>query len=430
MLHFSRWKIVAIVLTCLLGAMAAVPNFFSKTSIKSWPGWLYNSQINLGLDLRGGAHMLAQIDVAGLKKEWLDNIRDDMRSRLRKAQIGYTGLGNVGDKVQVTIVKVEDVDKAVKDLRGMIQQIGGSVLAAGTPDLSVTQEGSNRIVVAPTEAAVRARIDTAMSSVIEIVRRRLDPGGNREITLQRQGADRIVIQEPGVEDTSETRARLKQTAKLTFHLVHPTVSADDARATRIPAGYKLFPSEEDGGGFELLQERAIVGGEDLVSSEAGFDSRTNEPVVNFRFNTTGAKKFGAVTQRFVGQRFAIVLDGKVISAPVIREPILGGSGQISGSFTVQSANRLGILLSSGALPTSLTVVEERTVGPSLGSDSIKAGALAAVVGSVGVVVFMVFAYGLFGIFAVIAVTINIVLILGLMTFLQSTLTLPGIAGIV
>jgi len=239
------------------------------------------------------------------------------------------------------------------------------------------------------------------------------------------------VQVPGFDDTRKLKDVIGQTAKLTFHAVHPTTTAEEAKQTRVPLGYKIYPGDEDGReGSYLLQEAPVVSGEDLVDAQPGFDSRTNEPIITFRFNQSGARKFGKFTKDNVGSPFAIVLDNKVLSAPVIREPILGGSGQISGSFTVESANNLAIQLRSGALPTKLTIVEERTVGPSLGADSIDAGETACLIGTVAVAGFMIFAYGLFGLFAVIAVMINLTLIVAVMTVIGSTLTLPGIAGLV
>jgi preprotein translocase subunit SecD len=264
------------------------------------------------------------------------------------------------------------------------------------------------------------------------VRRRIDSLGTTEPNIVRQGQDRILVQVPGFDDTGKLKDVIGQTAKLTFHAVHPTTSAEEAKNTRVPLGYKIYAADESdrGAGSYLLQEAPVVSGEDLVDAQPGFDSRTNEPIISFRFNQSGARKFGRFTKDNVGSPFAIVLDNKVLSAPVIREAILGGSGQISGNFSVESANNLAIQLRSGALPTKLTIVEERTVGPSLGADSIDAGEMAGLIGTLAVASFIIFAYGLFGVFAVIAVMINITLIIAVMTIIGSTLTLPGIAGLV
>ena len=442
MLQFSRWKIIVIVLICLLNAYSAFPNLFDKATVESWPNWITQKQISLGLDLRGGAHLLYEMDINELRTDWLANIRSDVRQRLRRAKIGYTGLGARNGKVRVTIRKPEEVDRALTELRGMIQQVGGLVFTGTSdPDMTVNRLGSDGIEIELTQPALVERVSTAIGAAMETVRRRVDPGGNKEVTIQRQGNDRILIQVPGVkeDEIKQLKDRIGTTAKLTFQLVHPSMTVEEARATRVPTGYKIYPpyvapdqpeTQRSLDLPELLQTRIIVSGEDLVDAQQSFDQRDNQPVVTFRFNTRGAKRFGRATQRNVRRRFAIVLDNKVISAPVIQEPILGGSGQISGNFSVKTAGDLAILLRSGALPAKLTIKEERTVGPSLGADSIAAGKTAFIIGGVAVVVFMIFAYGLFGVFAVSAVGLNIVIILGLMTFLQSTLTLPGIAGIV
>ncbi len=442
MLQFTRWKIITIVLICVLNAYSALPNLFDKATVEAWPDWVTKKQISLGLDLRGGAHLLYEMDINELRTDWLANIRSDVRQRLRKAKIGYTGLGVRNQKIRVTIRKPAELDKALVDLRSMIQQIGGSVFTGSAgPDMNVTKVSDNVIEIELTQPALVDRVSTAISAAMETVRRRVDPGGNKEVTIQRQGNKRILIQVPGVkeDEIKQLKARIGTTAKLTFQMVHPTITVEEARATRIPTGYKIYPpyvpadqpETQRGPDLpELLQTRIIVAGEDLVDAQQSLDQRDNQPVVSFRFNTRGAKRFARATQRNVRRRFAIVLDSKVISAPVIQEPILGGSGQISGNFSIKTAGDLAILLRSGALPAKLTIKEERTVGPSLGADSIAAGRIAFIIGGVAVVVFMIFAYGLLGVFAVIAVSLNIVIILGLMTFLQSTLTLPGIAGIV
>ncbi len=442
MLQFTRWKIITIVLICLLNAYSALPNLFDKATVEAWPDWVTKKQISLGLDLRGGAHLLYEMDINELRTDWLANIRSDVRQRLRKAKIGYTGLGVRNQKIRVTIRKPAELDKALSNLRGMIQEIGGSVFTGSAgPDMKISKVSDDAIEIELTQPALVERVSTAISAAMETVRRRVDPGGNKEVTIQRQGNERILIQVPGVkeDEIKQLKARIGTTAKLTFQMVHPTITVEEARATRIPSGYKIYPpyvpadQPETQRGLdlpELLQTRIIVAGEDLVDAQQSLDQRDNQPVVSFRFNTRGAKRFARATQRNVRRRFAIVLDNKVISAPVIQEPILGGSGQISGNFSIKTAGDLAILLRSGALPAKLTIKEERTVGPSLGADSIAAGKIAFIIGGVAVVVFMIFAYGLLGVVAVFAVSLNIVIILGLMTFLQSTLTLPGIAGIV
>lgn len=430
MLHFEPWKKIAIVLTCIAGLIFALPNFFSKETVAGWPDWLPKRQLSLGLDLRGGAHLLLSMDTNELKKNWLETIRDDARKQLREAKIGAEGLGVAGDAVQIRLTKPDQTEAALKELRKLAQPTGNLLLGTGGQDIDVASTEPGVIVLRPTAEGLRNRVSNAASAAIETVNRRVNSLGTAESTVVRQGQDRILIQYPGIEDTKQLKDLIGQTAKLTFHAVHPQVSAEEATRTRAPAGYKVYADAENEGGGYLLQETPVVSGEDLDDAQPGFDSRTNEPVINFRFNQSGARKFGRFTQDNVGVPFAIVLDEKVLSAPVIREPILGGSGQISGSFTVETANNLAVQLRSGALPTKLTIVEERTVGPSLGADSIEAGKLAGVIGGVATILLTIFAYGTFGIFAVVGLIVHALLTVGIMTLIGSTLTLPGIAGLV
>ncbi len=430
MLHFSRWKIVAIALVCLGGLLAALPNVLSKSTLEALPGFLPNKPLSLGLDLRGGAHLLLQMEEADLKKDWLGSLRGDVRKTLRDKRVRFSGLGVTPDAVRVKLLEPNQVDMAVKELEKLSQPIGNAILGSTGNDLVVERGDDNVIFVKPSDQGLRQRITDASGAAIETVRRRVDAAGTTEPNIVRQGRNRILVQVPGYDDTNRLKELIGQTAKLTFHEVHPTVSAEEARSTRVPLGFKIYPSFEPEEGDLVLREIPVVQGEDLVDSQPGFDSQTNEPIITFRFNQRGARLFGRFTSDHVQQPFAIVLDKKVLSAPVIREPILGGSGQISGSFNVESANDLAIQLRSGALPTELTIVEERTVGPSLGADSIEAGRLAAIVGTFGVAGFILFAYGLFGLFSLVAVFINLVLIVGIMSMIGSTLTLPGIAGLV
>jgi SecD/SecF fusion protein len=431
MLHFSRWKTIAILLTCLTGILFALPNFFAKETVAAWPGFIPQHRLNLGLDLQGGAHLLLAMDQDEIKKDWMVNLRDSARRSLRDAKIGYSGLGIQGTQLQVRLAKPEDREAALKELRKLIQPIGNAILGSSGNDIDVT-EGSEpgAINMSLTEQGIKARVSSAAASSIETVNRRINNLGTSESTVVRQGTDRILIQFPGLQDTAELKKLIGETAKLTFHEVHPSITAEDAKLTAVPPGFKIYPGGADEGGDYLLRETPVVPGEDLADSQPGFDSRDGQPVINFRFNQAGARKFGAFTKENVGRPFAIVLDDKVLSAPVIREAILGGSGQISGNFTVESTNRLAVQLRSGALPTKLTIVEERTVGPSLGADSISAGKLAGIIGGVAVVILTILAYGTFGIFAVVGLLVHLILTLAIMTVMGSTLTLPGIAGLV
>jgi protein-export membrane protein SecD len=429
MLHFPPWKIIVIVTICLAGLVFTLPNFFAKETVQGWPAFLPKRQLALGLDLRGGAHLLLAMDVNEVRKDWLESLRDDARRRLREARIGFTGLGIQGNAVHVRLAKPEDTDAALRQLRGLIQQLGNPLLGSAGDDITVERGDSGVIILQPTEAGLRQRTSSAISASMETIRRRVDALGTAEATVVQQGSDRILVQYPGLQDTTQLKEIIGQTAKLSFHEVHPTISGEDAKATRAPPGYKVYESADNTGAY-LLRETPVVRGDQLVDAQPGFDQRTNEPVINFRFNQSGARAFGSFTRDNVGRPFAIVLDDKVLSAPVIREPILGGSGQISGNFTVESANRLAIQLRSGALPAKLTIVEERTVGPSLGADSIEAGKVAGIIGAIATIALTILAYGTFGIFACVGLIVHGLLTVAIMTVIGSTLTLPGIAGLV
>lgn len=435
MLHFERWKIFAILGICLLGLLAALPNFFTKEQVASWPTWLPKKQMPLGLDLRGGAHLLYSMDRTELEKDWLGYIREDARRVLREAKIGVTAIGAAGNGVQVRLNKPDDTEKALTELNKLAQTIGNLILGTSGTDLKIEKGAEPGIItITPTEQGLDQRIDSAITTSIETINRRINALGTAESTVVRQGRDRILIQYPGLTDTASLKKLVGDTAKLSFHGVHSTVSAEEARQSRPPLGYKIYESIEKEGeriaSSYLLSEVPVVDGEDLVDAQQGFDQQTNEPVINFRFNTSGARKFGKYTQDHVNEPFAIVLDDKVISAPNIREPILGGSGQISGNFTVETANALAIQLRSGALPAKLTIVEERSVGPSLGADSIESGKIAGLIGLTATAILTVLAYGTFGVYAVIGLIVHGILILALMTLVGTTLTLPGIAGFV
>jgi preprotein translocase subunit SecD len=433
MLHFTRWKVIATLLTCLAGFLLALPNFFPKETVQSWPSFMPKQQLTLGLDLQGGAHLLLAMDQDEIKKDWINNLRDEARKVLREAKIGFTGIGTQGQtQLVIKLAKPEEQSAAVKALYKVRQPIGNALLGAGAYDVEVSDgPDAGTVIIKESEQGLRQRIANAASASIETINRRVNNLGTSESTIVRQGTDRILIQFPGLKDTKDLKKLIGETAKLTFHEVHPSVSAEEAKMTKIPTGYKIYPSDKgEGGGEFLLREQPVVQGADLADAQPGFDSRTGEPVINFRFNQIGARKFANFTKDHVGRPFAIVLDDKVLSAPVIREPILGGSGQISGNFTVEGTNTLAVQLRSGSLPTKLTIVEERTVGPSLGADSIAAGKLAGIIGGVAVICLTVLAYGTFGIFACVGLFVHLMLTLALMTLIGSTLTLPGIAGLV
>ena len=411
--------------------MFALPNVFDKGTIDKLPDWMPADQMTLGLDLQGGSHLLMQVDRNSLAAERLESLEDDLRRTLRTEKIGYRFSKPVKNAVDVRLREIEDLDKAKEVLEFISAPVSGGLfaqVALTEVDVSEPEEGLLRFTL--TSQGIDNGLASAVSQSIEVIGKRINELGTNEPVVQRQGADRILIQFPGLDDPQRLKDIIGTTAKLTFHLVSNAASPEDALATRAPPGTKVLFEDTDPPTPYLVESRAIVEGEDLVDAQAGFDQRTNEPIVSFRFNSKGASRFGRVSTDNVGRPFAIVLDDEVISAPVIREPILGGSGQISGSFSIESANDLAVLLRAGALPAKLTIIEERTVGPGLGADSIAAGKIAAIVGAVLVLVFMVVAYGFLGIIANIALIANISMIVALLSVLGATLTLPGIAGIV
>jgi preprotein translocase subunit SecD len=428
MLYFTRWKAAAILLTALIVCLCAVPNFFPSKVVDSWPKWAQR-HIVLGLDLQGGSHLLLEVDTKAVRKDMLEALRDDARRVLRDARIGYTGLVVRGNSVEVRIREGANSGQALDKLRTLSQPLGGVLSATGQRSVDITNDG-DLIRLTVTDPAITERVRQSVDQSIQIIERRVNELGTVEPLIQREGTDRILVQVPGLQDPTRLKQLLGKTAKLDFRMVDTNNSPDQATQGRVPPDDDLLYSSSAPKTPYLIEKRVLVSGADLTDAQPGFDPRTNEPIVSFRFNTAGARKFAQVTQENVGKPFAIVLDNEVISAPVIREPILGGSGQISGNFTVQSANDLAILLRAGALPAPLTIIEERTVGPGLGQDSIAKGKLSSYVGAAMVIVFMLVTYGLFGLFANIAVAINVAMIFGVLSLLNATLTLPGIAGIV
>ena len=429
MLYFTRWKALAIILTALVVCLCAVPNFFPEARVKTWPLWAQRHLV-LGLDLQGGSHLLLEIDSNAVKKDKLDQVRDDVRRALRDARISYTGLNVRNDAVEVRVSKEGDLPNALAKLRELSQPLGGLLGSSGQRSLEVSDAGGGLIRLVVPQAAITDRIRQTIEQSIQIVERRVNELGTVEPLIQRQGVDRILVQVPGLQDPTELKKILGKTAKMEFRMVDSTVPPDQATQGRVPPDSEILMSAQSPKVPYVIKKQVLVSGGDLTDAQPGFDQRTNEPIVSFKFNTSGSRKFAQATTENVGQPFAIVLDNEVISAPVIREPITGGSGQISGNFTVQAANELALLLRAGALPAPLTIVEERTVGPGLGQDSIEKGELAAYVGSILVIVFMLITYRLFGVFANIAVAINVAMIFGVLSLLNATLTLPGIAGIV
>ncbi|MBI4920508.1 MAG: protein translocase subunit SecD [Devosia nanyangense] len=427
MLQFSPLRTAIILFVAVLGIVFAIPNFFSKDVTANWPGWLPHSGMTLGLDLQGGSHLLLQVNRESVITERLKTLRRDARQILA----GENGIGNIitTGADSITIELTDPTQKAAASTALQKLQTGGGVLGlGGTAELDFGETADGKITVTLNAKGIDDRMSSLIAQSIEVIRKRIDEVGTTEPTIQRQGADRVLVQVPGFEDSARLKELISKTARLTFHLVHPTMSAATAEAQGIPAGYFIVPSAD--GGNELLNENVEVGGEDLTNAQPGFDQQTGRSVVSFSFNTHGAILFGEITAKNVGKRFAILLDNQVITAPTIQQPITGGSGQITGNFTPATANDLAVLLRAGALPATLDVAEERSVGPSLGADSIKSGVTAMAVAALLVVTFMVVAYGLFGLFADISLVLNIILIVGSLSLLGSTLTLPGIAGMV
>ena len=336
--------------------------------VQSWPKWAQRHVV-LGLDLQGGSHILLEVDTNAVRKEKLEAVRDDVRRVLRDARVGYTGLVVRGNSVEVRIREGSNFDQAVDKLRELSQPLGGILgSSTGQRTLDVTTEAGSLVRLTLTDPAILERVRQSVEQSIQIIERRVNELGTVEPLIQRQGVDRILVQVPGLQDPTRLKELLGKTAKLDFRMVDVSIPAEQALQGRVPPDSEILYGTTTPKTPYLVEKRILVSGGDLTDAQPGFDQRTNEPIVSFRFNTSGARKFAQVTQENVGRPFAIILDNQVISAPVIREPILGGSGQISGSFTVESANDLAILLRAGALPAPLTIIEERTVGPGLGQD--------------------------------------------------------------
>ncbi len=414
MMYFGRGKTLAIIGVCLLGLLLCLPNFMPAPA-----AWLPWRAVHLGLDLRGGSYLLMQVDMDAVQHERLDALADGARSELLRAHVGYQNLAAEPGQQRVFLHLRDPAqhDAALAALRQMPEAVPGEFAVS---DLA----GSNlAITLAP--AALVQTATHAVEQSIEIVRRRIDETGVVDPQITRQGTDRIVVQLPGVEDPNRVKELLGKTAKMTFHLL------DDTAIPGAPPGpgTELLPMQDNPAEKLPIRKRIEVDGANLTDARAGTSQADGSWVVNFTFDSLGARRFAETSRANVGKRFAIVLDNQILSAPVIREAITGGRGQISGSFNAASANQLAILLRAGALPAPLTVVEERTVGPELGADSIRAGAYSLIAGFLLVVGFMGTFYGLFGWFANLALLVNLVLLVGILSLFEATLTLPGMAGL-
>jgi preprotein translocase subunit SecD len=442
MLYFSRWKALSILLTAAIVCAFAVPNFISPERVKKWPEWAQRYVV-LGLDLQGGSHILLQVDTNDVINQRLDGLRAEVIKTLREAKIVWANAPvKRGNAIEVRLREGPTYDTALAKLRELSQPISNNLIGVtGQRTLEVTELGGGLVRLAPTEAATNERIRQTIEQSVPIIERRINGMGLVEPTVQRQGIDRVLVQVPGLGDPQKLIEIIGTTAKLEFRLVNISVPVQQALAGSVPADSEILyedrdalrnlsaqPNEQKGTPW-LVYKEVMVEGADLTNARSGFD-QNGRPDVDFTFNAHGAQRFGKVTQENVGRPFAIVLDGHIISAPVIQTPILGGSGQITGNFTVESANNLAILLRAGALPAKLTPIEQRVVGPGLGQDSILKGKYASAVGAALVVLFMLVTYGLFGLFANVAVAVNVGMIFGILSLLNATLTLPGIAGIV
>lgn len=429
MLNFPRWKIITICLLSFLGILMAVPNFLSDEQLENYPDFLPSSQITLGLDLQGGVHLLWEVDLTEVEKEKLESKRGDIRDAFRKEKIVLRSLIR-NKSIHINLSDKSQTERALKIIDDTVENLGESLTSVGVADIETEVTADGIIVVRLTQEGLVMRGNDVITQSIEVIRRRIDGMGTTEPNIQKQGDSRILVQVPGLDDPQKLKDLVGKTAKLTFQMVNSAIGVDD----RVPPGFERFPmaeSERRTGLPEsiVVSKRRILTGENLKKAGLGYD-QDGRPAVSFAFDTFGGRKFADVTRKNINRQFAIILDKVVISAPNIQTAILGGSGIITGNFTVESASELGLLLQAGALPARLTVVEERTVGPDLGADNIEAGKIAAIIGLAAVMVYIVLSYGMFGMVANFALMINIGMIFGILSTFGATLTMPGVAGIV
>jgi preprotein translocase subunit SecD len=425
MLDFSRSHIWMLNFLVAAAVLLAIPSFLPENMLKNIPASIPQPTINLGLDLAGGSHILLEADIAQLEKNRLETLEDSVRSAMKRAKprIAIDDVTRTGGKLSFLVADAAQIDAAREALLPLVANNSGG------RDWTLNVTDGNRITLSPAGTGRETALDNAMASAKDVIERRINALGTLEPTIIRQGSDRIVVQVPGLKDPQALKELIGKTAKLEFKLVDEEALPTDVAQGKARVGSQVLPSAE-GAGFVAVRRLGGIAGDKLTGAQQGFDPQSNEPVVNIQFDNEGGQKFARMTQQNTGKDFAIILDGKVISAPRINEPILGGASQISGSFTVESANQLAIALNSGALPVDLKVVEERSVGPDLGADSIRRGLLAALIGTAGVLAWMTLAYGRFGVYASFALIINVAAILAIMALFNATLTLPGIAGFV
>jgi preprotein translocase subunit SecD len=425
MLDFPRWKVWSISLVILIGILFAIPSMLPADLRAKYPTWLPNATINLGLDLAGGSQLLLEADQADAAKQRLQAMEDQVATELRRSpRVDVGDVSTAGGRVAFMVRDPRQVDVARERLYNMTQPVG----LTGTRDWDIQVMDTSRIVLTPTEGGAQRALRDAMTVARDVVRRRIDPQGTKEVNVVNQGTDRILVEVPGVEDPEALKRLIGQTARLEFKLVDLTADQNQVAEGRAPAGSQVLLMA-DGSGPIAVKRRVMVAGDQLVDAKQSFD-QDGRPVVSITFNTAGARRFGRVTQENVNKPFAIILDDRVLSAPNINEPILGGQAQISGNFTVETANQLAVSLASGKLPVKLNVIEERTIGPELGKDSIEKGIIASIIATGAVILFMLVTYGRFGVYATLALIVNALLILGVMAVFNASLTLPGIAGFV
>ena len=411
------FKKLAIIFVAVFGVLLAVPTFV-PSAVQYFPKWI--KPVPLGLDLKGGAQLLLEVDTATMFKDKSNQLYDEVRSALidrNKGVIRFADLRNNDGVVSFSVRESDDVSAAKGRLRSVLGNTVDIETSGDVVKLSYSEKQKDEM------------IQDALSRSIEIVRRRIDALGTKEPSIQSQGGKYILVQLPGVDNPEHIKDLIGQTAKMTFHLVNENVSPEQIASGRAPSGTDFLPYMDMPGQVVPVYSRIEVSGESLKDSQADFD-QNNMPVVTTVFDAAGARKFAKLTTEHVNERFAIVLDGKVLSAPNIREPIPGGRGHISGGFTLQGAKDLAVLLRSGALPAPLTVIEERTVGAGLGADTIASGTTGAIVGLLFIILYMLAIYGSFGIIADAVLLVNLAMIVGMSALFGATMTLPGIAGIV
>jgi preprotein translocase subunit SecD len=427
MLRLSRWKVILVVLAVLFGVVFTLPNALPQKTLDSLPGWFPKQKLNLGLDLAGGSSLLLQVDTGALKKERLTNLIEDVRNGLRDQMVPFDGLHQQGDAVLVHIMNAGDMDKAFQTLAKFSQPVQNTAQR----DLQVTTQPGQVIQLAVSDQAMQAEAAKAVSQSIEKIRRRVDELGTKEPAITPQGTDRIAVEAPGESDPEKLKAIIGKTAKLTYQAVDDSVSQEDQAAGRIPPDDEVLPLDASkGGGVLIVKKRPVVTGDMLTYAQQGFDQNGGS-AVDMRFNGVGAQRFGKYTGENIGKRFAVVLDGKIITAPVIQGAIPGGSGQITNIGSPEEANTLALLLRAGALPAKLDVIQQTSVGAELGADSVARGELSAAVGFAVIVAFIMLAYGLlFGGVAFAALAVNGLLLLAAMSATGATLTLPGVAGMI